>query len=522
MDPVIVPHKVCRYLAPISDVFASILELSDESDEFNTCYLPGHLSRRAFADLISYIMHDKSPDQFTCIEQYMTSQQEWDDLIDFLNVPISYPHSFSFQAALSNLPDLKRLVDTNVFRRQHIFNVRGWLDERPYEMLLPISSLQSSFDPLHNATFPLTRKCYAIMESFNTPRIIQPTLESLVSRINEFNDTLSWIVDTLGAVPWFNGRSGVVLAGGFLTAALYGLSRPNHCYPGTDIDVFLVVNHCDFCSPKAVQDEANRILHQLVSAIDDKGLVSTFKIARQCITIHTRNNLKLQVILVVYDSPSHVIHGFDIAVCKIVFDSKRGAWLTEDAVSAILNNELLFDETTMSKSGVYRYVKYMNRYGLSILIPGMSQQLFSYLYVMVFWNRSSSTIIEPGTILSLIHESIITVYGEHSTPPTTRLSDYDELELEDIQSIHRARIYHWLNAKRRPNFPIMSEDVTVFTGSFNPIKVDIYHDIHLYSFDTFVRFRRVLPQYLITNLLLIWSLCMMTVWSVPRWIEKVK
>lgn len=81
----------------------------------------------------------------------------------------------------------------------------------------------------------------------------------------------------------------------------------------------------------------------------------------------------IQIILRLYNSPSEVLHGFDVDCCSIGYDGKN-VWLTQRALFSLINRYNTVNFDLMSPSYCDRLIKYAQR-GISIRIPNFNNQL---------------------------------------------------------------------------------------------------------------------------------------------------
>lgn len=188
-------------------------------------------------------------------------------------------------------------------------------------------------------------------------------------------------------MPWLAaaaGSAGLVLAGGRLVAALYGKD-----YRGAqDVDLFLVsaAKH----EQQALADGermAQRAVDAISKAFCGMRVVTTVNnnvtnvfvyepvpVSRGIYSFTTYKRIhKFQIIRTVFPTPSHIVHGFDVDVCGILWDGAK-IFCTQNAARAIVNGFVLYDENKLSTTAESRYAKYALRYGLGIMVAGAPQR----------------------------------------------------------------------------------------------------------------------------------------------------
>lgn len=214
----------------------------------------------------------------------------------------------------------------------------------------------------------------AILEPPNTPLHNQPDFpiqwQAFHTRVRSLPQGLPW------ASP---GIPGVAIAGGALEAWLLGQT------PG-DIDIFLIW-------PGQPQDQEeqgrfimHRIVHQTIEAIASHHRGGIYLVNKgNIIDIVTyNNNIKYQIIMIVYSSVAQLISGFDIDSCRLALTRDGRLWAHNTAMRAWKQGWNLFDAKTLSRSALLRYAKKRTR-GFGILFVGISQK-----YLDVLWTKATT------------------------------------------------------------------------------------------------------------------------------------
>ena len=192
-----------------------------------------------------------------------------------------------------------------------------------------------------------------------------------------FEKTHKALLNLIPTAPWLCNSmgGGIILAGGSIGSLLTNT-------PPKDYDIFI-------CVPAPESDKTSEYYETAVAHIIEKTIYAIVEIAHArdsvyvsvlphviSIKINTNPNsggcaMEYQIIRRRYASPAHVIAGFDIDCCRVVFD---GAQLLADytGMRAWKHGVNLYDATTLSTTAVLRYTKKFKQ-GMGILIPGVPQ-----------------------------------------------------------------------------------------------------------------------------------------------------
>ena len=278
-------------------------------------------------------------------------------------------------------------------------------------------------------------------------------------------------------IPWFAHRGveggGVIVAGGALVSGLY--SRPMS--EGQDTDVFIIASSAS---------QALDVWKLFYTAIcDHYGGVNNVKTAVGLVVTDIFANRiqgalkphKFQVIRKAFPSPSHVIHGFDLDICGILYDGKY-SYMTEHALRTCNTGVILYDENKLSTTVDSRIAKYVKRHGLRTLVVGASQEevddavldievmmidpVFESTNKLALSVTKGSRYSILGVLANLYNEKVSeSDYHGHEGPHNNR---------EDMYTLYR-RIG---DDYTEDMFTIMHNGngsyKRCFSGSFNPIK----------------------------------------------------
>ena len=288
-------------------------------------------------------------------------------------------------------------------------------------------------------------------------------------------------------IPWLAHRApsggGVIIAGGAVVSGLYG--RPMS--KGQDMDVFIIASSAS---------QALDVWHLFYSAVcEHYGVldvrVMTGPLVTDIYVKHDEHDLyKFQVIRRVYPSPSHVVHGFDIDICGILFNGDH-AYMTQHAWRASTTGVLLYDENKLSTTVDNRIAKYAKRHGLSTLVVGAPQVVVDEAVLGLgdvlseseeesrAEAREAREARENKLALSVTYRSRYSILGllshlylHDDSPDMT--SDYIDMFLVPNHVYTRAAVLNVCGSDYTedmfPLFPSGNGSHTkCFTGSFNPI-----------------------------------------------------
>lgn len=270
-------------------------------------------------------------------------------------------------------------------------------------------------------------------------------------------------------IPWFTeqSHSGIIVAGGFLTISLFDMTL--QAVKCSDIDVFVVAQS---------EEQANEIVWKLTdSMMQNLDIVTTYSdkpnvininifqkehIDRVNEVIESHNEaeddvpvIKVQIIKRIFATPAHVVHGFDLSACKVLYDGDQ-VYATESAVRTFNTGTMLYDETKMSTSGVFRYGKYLERFGLRAFIPGIPDGLADSIGIDPEHCRNKYG------VASLKKEIL-----EYNETMSIRASDYDPYIAYNNVKFRRMK----------PIEKVNGWNLVEFTGSMNPVVCNIYADL---------------------------------------------
>ena len=348
------------------------------------------------------------------------------------------------------------------FRCRAVFN-RDRFDDDKYKFLL---------------TAPFDTNHHKLELDFNSCALLDSRIKTLPKEPSwsAIKDVCEHIVETVN-FPWMattyaSKQYGVIIAGGRMVAALYETVIARQ-----DIDMFIVAD--DMTNAMEAYDECIAAIrnsfpsHEVFRSINERftDVFVVFKDDPESILC------KFQIMHMAYPSPSHVVHGFDIDVCGILFDGKD-VYCTKNAARAISNGYIFYNENTLSTTAEARYKKYNHNYGLRILVAGISsKELNPGMYRNMIQMGNFSKVHDVPTLITLLDKDDIPV----------EVSDYGDYALIDYLQVFRRNF----NGRDIDTVPIVSniQSVTMFmytahihnerfTGSYNPVISDTLGRLH--------------------------------------------
>jgi hypothetical protein len=249
-------------------------------------------------------------------------------------------------------------------------------------------------------------------------------------------------------------KYGLVLCGGHM----YKLFIKEMEYNGNfDIDLFIVDKNKD---PKYLSEKIDNIIAYLVDTKCCRFIKHDRHVIELIIDFESRNIIettKVQIILSVYDTPSQIIHGFDIGSCCVAFDGKEvyftsmGKFAYEYGFNIVMTDRI-------SPTYEYRLKKYFKR-GFGIILPNFNLEyggnsILNYLYSFFVTPKMSNFKIQMSNIEingAKVYGNTILVNQANFKVPLVRKSDYEDIRIDatDIARLSKHN-YHILTADDNP------------------------------------------------------------------------
>lgn len=394
-----------------------------------------------FARAYVRFIQDLIPPPFASDPNRYTS---WDAVDRFLGCNLSqYPGSTWMQELYAANPDMGKNASLEWIRRRTVFNKADTVVNDPHMFLMRVGDV--------------TEK---IKLDFEHCCIVKPETARLIPNATKLRTGCERLRASLPGFPWFadDGKQGAIIAGGRTVALLH-----NTVLPGQDVDIFVV-------APSV--ESANTLLDRIIKSIRGAHKHARVAWGRYTVDIDVFERVdtkyvcveKFQIIMRVFASPSHVVHGFDIDLCGILYDGKN-TWCTHNAARALANGFNLLDENKLSSSAVFRYAKYARVYGYAVLAAGVPQEFMATPLARCLTDTSNNTGMDVFNVLHLMQCK--------EWAPASASRDYNAVDFEE-------NIWFRLQRTTVP-FSMMSMDTDVFTGAFNPVKADTLMRFNKYA-----------------------------------------
>ena len=395
-------------------------------------------------------------------------RRKWAAVDDFFGGSLrQYPASawLSELHLASNALGERAMIDH--VRRHCVFNKHRFEGDE-YRFLIhatDVLTAELSFDAeahrLRDADIDVTRCAFVGVPDARPPVASWPSVRKACEQLLKIE------------MPWFcttyvTKRYGIVVAGGRLVAGLYDRS-----IPGQDTDIFIV-------APSAAL--ALLAANETIAAVQERFrshkivVEHTEHVTNMYVTHATLGSHKFQIIRAAFPSPSHVVHGFDVDVCGILFDG-RDVYCTPNACRAVANGLNLYDQNKLSTTAEHRYAKYAINYGLRVLVVGLPQRLIDEaISHAIKLPKSASRPWESRMLLDAVRKrSALTAHDVSGLlahivriRSCSRRTRRDPSDYIDILEKH----YFRKGALKPSDFHVVGTDKQVFTGAFHPIAAD--------------------------------------------------
>ena len=397
-----------RHLAETESMDENIIRLDVGGFKFTTtratlCRVKGSLLEGMFSG-----RHSKPAPRdaagFYIIDRNGT---HFEHILDFLRVGavISLPfdslskEALAIEADYYGLDELVRAlrmpqVDASEHLSEEVLSIRreesvlrkGFMDGSS-EVLDPHRGLIPLFCP-DNGVRPLPVKYNPMMENERDlvmenlrkqaspgTRVTTTSLNEFESNFNkEFPNVLHRLSDVLRSEP-------IIIAGGSVLRALTSSKRIRTAAwwgKKSDIDIFL---YCQ--EPREANRIAKRIFFSIAADHERWAIVR----GRGVITMNnwtsgqwTSNvDLKIQIVLRLYDSPAEVLFGFDCDCCCCAYDGRQ-VWVTPRCLLALQTGVNILNpiHAWPNKSSYeLRLAKYAHR-GFPVVVPGLNRKRINY------------------------------------------------------------------------------------------------------------------------------------------------
>ena len=266
-------------------------------------------------------------------------------------------------AAVQMLQNTTSIFNLHKKTRDYLINDLGYVNPLQYpddyfeicEKEKEYRNLQS-FEHLINITLTSLREMRFVKDSPEFNNILNSKVgEVTADKSTSLNDILKIVREH---------KNNIVIAGGYALFKFFNFNGKNIKY--SDVDLFL-----HSCS----QEQAKKIILSIVHLLEENYKVSV-KNSEHAYTLDFTPNggypCTLQFIKRLYQSPSEIIHGFDIDCTCILMtlETIPVFYATERGYYAIRHSCNFVNFDHLSPSYEYRCLKYLNR-GFDLFIPQM-------------------------------------------------------------------------------------------------------------------------------------------------------
>lgn len=192
-----------------------------------------------------------------------------------------------------------------------------------------------------------------------------------------------------------DGFDNIVIAGGFVVSSLDASTGNSVASTGIDVDCFVHgLNPDGTLSDKEIRAKFDSIVSAFLLRIYQARMAKTggilFLDHLDVVFLRTEDSitfmapaisdvvapLKIQIIQRDYVDKFHILSGFDISVCCVLYDGKKVLALPR-AVRDLARQEMLVDVDRQSSSFEYRLLKYSKFKGFLITVPGLDMSRMS-------------------------------------------------------------------------------------------------------------------------------------------------
>jgi len=315
-----------------------------------TIRLPDGLDANVAKQYVDFLTNLTVPPLPTDYKLLRRLQRMWRKIDDFFGGFVNYLPNDAWTTELYECSDrMGRTATLDVVRRHCVFTHEA---ADMYNYLIPAADYVAADHRIEDLDLDLC----GILQNDGTPKASWDAAKRECAALAELG------------LPWFDGESGVVVAGGKLVAALYERKVAKQ-----DTDIFVVAR--DVATAALVIDRAIAAITTRFcmrdTYVQDHANTTEVYVFETSGGSHTMLH-KFQIIRTAFPSPSHIVHGFDVDVCGLLFDG-TALYMTANAARAISNGYNLYDQNKLSKSAESRYAKYLMNYDIGILVIGASQ-----------------------------------------------------------------------------------------------------------------------------------------------------
>ena len=458
----------------------------EEGQKPDNAYALGFPVVEGKTPLYDFINNDKFPRAPSNAIEWFSFRREWNDGLSLMGCSSpEYPIPFSSVCFVDTLrvcaPGIAALVDKDRVQRSSVFNASNIGGMNPYHGL---RSLFDAFDP-QGVTVPLQCDKHSGLIRSTDLRAVRTWTRPTTSGLALMQ---RWFHRTFPMIPWYTAEKGygVVVAGGFVLMCMFGLVKFDESTgdiqsvpPGTDIDVFVVIEERlrNRSTGEDICTFALSIAEDFVSAVTPPlGVKNHDHVINVPVNVKGVG-LHFQIVKSLQKTPSHVVNGFDIWGCMVLFDGDD-VRATEGAIHQLTTGIMVADATKASKSWAHRLHKYAYRYGFAIYAPGVPQRTIDRVLdepdrTTDVWIATEGDGYYPNTYAH-IARAMKTPFGFLRRDREFKCDYNDTVQVDLIKENMESCI---LSSPWTIN---MHDSNGHFTGSFNPVKINPYEGLDRY------------------------------------------
>ena len=452
-----------RYIPDTLKFDCVLLELLNEHpNEVINIPVPKGVSHSTFEACIHFIKYGILP-QSNNINSRYSFTVEWDICMKFLGCSVKCVLNDSAFSLQDNDIDNK-LFQSVIESNLHVQTLHKMVDTTNFKQYL-INTNDTSFDISKYRVNINEDKC-SVLYTKNT------TIQSF--DIYNSKTKLDSFFKTWNSFPWFDGETGIVLAGGFVVAASSSnIVLSDYIKNGGDMDFFLICRSND--EALVLIDKALKTIRRIYKWVQIKN--ANFKSCVTTISASTNAvhfDVKMQIIRVMYSSPYHVIMGFDVDICGMLY-YPEGVFITNAAAYAISNKFNIYNSGKMSNTYEMRLVKYANRYGLGVLVPSIPLSMMDNVI------GAYGNLIESSDDYKIKHDivhllKLMFFSNKQFDKVQKKKKVYWKFARDDYSNkISIANVIMSIFKMKVPSYWIIfKHDIARLSGSFFPVKADIY------------------------------------------------
>lgn len=348
--------------------------------------LPQGVSTQTWDAFFGFIMYGKI-DNNIVVKNLCRFVSEWDTLSDFCGCDVKCP----ITPWILTLIDVDR--DHTLFKDAIRDIVHRTLLFQDVTNLKHLIKLDESFN---------MSKYKVNLDKFECALLKAPNVELMTPKPHQATKLLDdYMTSTLKDFPWYNGETGAVIAGGCVVSAVYDYDIHAYFDMGGDVDIMIVGNENSICDMYFKVLDSIKKSYKLVQIIDRSLLTQNCKDRVTSILASSEGivyDVKFQIIRVMYPSPYHIVTGFDIDVCGMLY-FPGSIYVTANSARAVANGFNLYDANKLSFTAEARYTKYMAKYGLYTLVSGVSQFMIDKVVACNMYKDASDNVHDVLTLI---------------------------------------------------------------------------------------------------------------------------